>query len=652
MSKFKVCVYAICKNEEQFVERWMDSMKEADLVIVTDTGSTDQTIEALEARGAIVYKEVIHPWRFDVARNISLEHVPVDVDICVCTDLDEILVAGWREKLEQVWEEGMNQGKYLYNWSLKLDGTPDVQFTYFKIHDRKFFKWVYPVHEVLQYIGDTPCKEIFIEGLVLNHYPDPSKSRGSYLGILEMAVEENPEDDRMVYYLGREYMYKAKWQECIETLTKYLKLKAATWKEERCAAMRWIAASYGNKGDTQEAYNWYYRAIAEVPHMREAYVELARCAYFRKDWETTFFMAREALKINKKSDCYINMGYAWDHTPDDLAALGAYNLGIYDKALEHAEKAVAITPEDKRLKSNLELIRSKYLEKSKHQNANLFTEDILVHTLLLLFREEQLVEDKKLAARCLRSLEAAQYKSVVVYNQGCLSNEELRSFLADFKLQFIVIGGMENVGVPVGRQRCFEYIWENVPNVQYVSELHLDMIFTPKWEEKLVEYLQTHDEPMISCGIIDKDGEMKFIDKIIKDMPEDEQDLQVLLKQLTSNQVVHGFTNPCIHNNHILKETGGYNLKFLKGKQCFEDDSILLSYYYYYGTRANWYPKISYESVVYHAVALQRLGLTDSVTINFNGLIKQYGAMGLKHLSQLHKSEWHIAFFKEQFNKQ
>ena len=45
MGKYKVCVYAICKNEEQFVRRWMQSMSEADLVVVLDTGSTDDTVE-------------------------------------------------------------------------------------------------------------------------------------------------------------------------------------------------------------------------------------------------------------------------------------------------------------------------------------------------------------------------------------------------------------------------------------------------------------------------------------------------------------------------------------------------------------------------------------------------------------------------------
>ena len=43
MNKYKVCVYAICKNEEKFVNKWVKSMSEADEIYVLDTGSTDNT---------------------------------------------------------------------------------------------------------------------------------------------------------------------------------------------------------------------------------------------------------------------------------------------------------------------------------------------------------------------------------------------------------------------------------------------------------------------------------------------------------------------------------------------------------------------------------------------------------------------------------
>ena len=363
MAEYKICVYAICKNESKFVNRWMDSMGEADLVVVTDTGSTDDTVEKLKARGGQVYIDVVKPWRFDAARNISLGHVPEDADICVCTNLDELFEAGWREKLEAAWLSHAKQAKYIYNWSLKEDGTPYVQMHYAKVHSRKGFIWRDPVHEWLSYQGEEPKVTVFVEGMVLNHYPDPVKSRGSYLPLLELGVEENPKSDRLRYYLGREYMYKGDWQKCIDTLGAYLKLPNATWNEERCAAMRWIAKAHYQLKNTKEAYGWYYRAIAEAPHMRDAYVECAKMAYQLSDWPTTFYMAEEALKIKERSATYVNMGYSWDYTPHDLAAIACYRLEMYERAAVHAQEALLLSPNDERLKGNLRLIRDKCKEK-------------------------------------------------------------------------------------------------------------------------------------------------------------------------------------------------------------------------------------------------------------------------------------------------
>ncbi len=359
MNKYKICVYAICKNELQFVDRWMDSMSEGDVIVVTDTGSDDGTVERLRARGAIVYVEEVKPWRFDVARNFSLEHVPEDSDICVCTDLDETFNKGWRECIERAWTPDTKMGRYLYNWSFKANGEPDVQFNYFKVHARKAAIWKNPVHEYLHYIGEQPSETVYIEGLVLNHYPDHTKSRGSYLQLLELAVAENPEDDRSMYYLGREYMYNSQWNKCIETQKKYLYLPSATWNEERCAAMRWMAKSYYKLGDIKSAYSWYYRAIAEAPHMRDAFIEFAKMGYELADWPTVFYMTEEALKIKNKSATYVNMGYSWDYTPNDLAAISCYRLGIYERSLFHAKAAIELAPDDKRLIKNMHFIEEK-----------------------------------------------------------------------------------------------------------------------------------------------------------------------------------------------------------------------------------------------------------------------------------------------------
>lgn len=365
MAKLKICVYAICKNEEKFVDSWVDSMSEADLIVVTDTGSTDGTVAKLKSRGVQVYEEVIQPWRFDVARNISLSHVPKNVDICVCTDLDERFVPGWRAKLEAAWNRSRGKGKvsrsgrYLYNWSLKPDGTPDVQFYYFKVHERFGFRWKCPVHEYLEYVGTAPLEKVFIEGMVLNHYPDPSKSRSSYLGLLEMAVKEEPGSSRMRYYLGREYLYAARWEDCIKTLTDYLELPGSTWRDERCAAMRWIAKSHWQQGRIGEAYQWYFRAIAEQPAMRDPYVEFAKLCLVQKDWPMAYWLTKEALKIREKSATFVNMGYSWDYTPDDICAISAYYMGLFQEAKAHAAAALEYEPANERLISNLKICSEK-----------------------------------------------------------------------------------------------------------------------------------------------------------------------------------------------------------------------------------------------------------------------------------------------------
>ncbi|WP_101697364.1 tetratricopeptide repeat-containing glycosyltransferase [Clostridium minihomine] len=357
MKSYHVCVYAIAKNEKQFVDRWMDSMKEADQIIVTDTGSTDGTVERLRELGAIVYEETIQPWRFDHARNRSLEHVPENTDICVCTDLDEVFSPGWRDALEQAWHSGATRARYLYNWSHHPDGSPDLQLYYTKVHARNSYKWSYPVHEYLIYEGTTPEQTVLVENMVLDHYPDTKKSRSSYLPLLEMAVKENPIDSRMLYYLGREYLYSKHWQKCIDTMHRRLNLPFASWEEERSASMRWMAYSYSMLGKPSEAYRWYFRAIAETPFMRDPYVEFAQFAYKEQNWPLVFFLTQQALQIREKSKTFANMGYAWDHTPEDLCAIACWNLQMFPRAEQHAKNALRITPDNERLKNNLRMIQ-------------------------------------------------------------------------------------------------------------------------------------------------------------------------------------------------------------------------------------------------------------------------------------------------------
>ncbi|MGI6031633.1 MAG: tetratricopeptide repeat-containing glycosyltransferase [Eubacteriales bacterium] len=356
----KVVVYTICKNEEQFVNRWMDSMSEADQIIVLDTGSTDSTVSMLRSRGALVTVETISPWRFDVARNRSLDLVPEDTDICVCTDLDEVFHPGWRTLLEQGWMPGTSQAKYRYTWSFNPDGSEGVVFWYEKIHARHGFQWVHPVHEVLAWTGtEMPGPAVTIEGIQLDHHPDPTKSRGQYLPLLELSVKEEPNDDRNVHYLGREYMFHSRWDDCIRTLQHHLAMPSATWLDERCASMRFIAKSYWMKGNVDQARNWYLRAIAEAPHLREPYIDLANLLYEEKAWDGVLYFTDCALRITHRPRSYICEAAPWGSLPYDLQSIAFYHTGRLQQALEAAKRALELEPQNQRLQGNVTLLQKK-----------------------------------------------------------------------------------------------------------------------------------------------------------------------------------------------------------------------------------------------------------------------------------------------------
>ena len=354
MKKYKICVYAICKNEEKYVDTWYNSVKEADKIFVLDTGSSDNTYNLLKDKDKVIIKrEVISPWRFDTARNRSLDMVDKDTDICVCIDLDEVLLPGWRKLLEEAWKEDTTRALYTYNWRLENE-IPLVSFYLDKIHSRNGYRWTHPVHEVL-----TPMvkeNKIIIKDIILNHYPDPEKSRSNYLPLLEMSVNEDPEDDRNMHYLGREYMYYQKYNAAIDTLIRHLNLKSATWKDERAASMRFIGRCYNYLERYDEAILWYKKAIKEAPYLRDAYVELALLYYNLNDYNKVIYYTNKALNIKNKNMTYINEIFSWDNTIYDIRSIAFYYMGKYKASLKNINIAITMNDDDERLLNNKKII--------------------------------------------------------------------------------------------------------------------------------------------------------------------------------------------------------------------------------------------------------------------------------------------------------
>jgi glycosyltransferase involved in cell wall biosynthesis len=355
----KVAVYTIALNEEQFVEKWYESAKEADYLLIADTGSTDSTVAKAEALGINVIKISINPWRFDDARNASLSTIPSDIDYCIALDMDEVILSGWRQELEKALADEVTRPRYKYTWSWNSDGTPGLQYGGDKIHARKGYRWKHPVHEVI--VSDRIKEKQAWYDLEIHHYPDSTKSRGQYLPLLKLSTIEDPSDDRNAYYYARELFFNGLTEEALKEFKRHLSLPSATWSPERAASCRYLA-----KCDPQNAETYLLKAIEEDSNRREAKVELALHLYNKSEWEGCYEQSVNALSIKEKPLDYLCEDFAWGELPHDLASISAWNLGKIEEAIEHIEEAIRIRPNE-RLLSNLKHYQE-HLDKSKNND--------------------------------------------------------------------------------------------------------------------------------------------------------------------------------------------------------------------------------------------------------------------------------------------
>jgi len=348
-----IAVYAICLNEEAFVDRFMDAIADADLVVIADTGSADGTVAAFRRRGVEPHSISIKPWRFDQARNAALALVPDDVDICVSLDLDEVIMPGWRRVIESAWRRArINHVMYTHAWSRDVTGRWHTLLDN-RIHARHGFVWVYTSHEIVR-AAEGVSEEIgVVRHLVIEHHPDPEKDRRRYLPLLELAVSEEPDSPRHAFYLGREYMFVERRQEALAEFARYLALANPGARGERCAVHRFIASCHGGLGEPDAELAALRGAVADAPTLRGPWVDLGWGLYKREEWAAAYDAALKALAI---PDEVIEYGCDSDTgvLPEDVAAICGWRLGHLQQALIYGRQAMAKAPEVERIRMNVE----------------------------------------------------------------------------------------------------------------------------------------------------------------------------------------------------------------------------------------------------------------------------------------------------------
>ena len=224
MGKLKICVYAISKNEEKFVERWVDSMEEADEIYVLDTGSTDNTKEIAQKFADLVFD---FTWvnDFSKARNAVIERCRGKW--CLTIDADEYFAGNVEDLISLVKDSKYDKYDFV-NIVIRNFTDPEMKSSYSDFFVSRIFrlgkgyKYQKAIHEFIP-INDT-TKSIILSSIIFNHdgYAVVDNNHLKIktkrnLELLEKEYNNNPDNTRVileildsVYLLKQESIHYSK----------------------------------------------------------------------------------------------------------------------------------------------------------------------------------------------------------------------------------------------------------------------------------------------------------------------------------------------------------------------------------------------------------------------------------------------------------
>jgi len=236
-----ISVAMMVKNEEKFLAEALESTKGwADEIIVVDTGSTDKTVEIAKSFGATV---TYFEWcdSFAAARNETLRVATGEWIIIL--DADERLrgedPSALRAFLKTRSKDYPFEVVTLNVVNTKLDGAVISELESIRIiPNDKRLGYANRVHHVFgsldpNYPDITWHPYTDLEIVHLGYDPEVYEARKKgerSLPLIELTVEENPEDALYRYYLGREYYSLTRYEEAVTTLQAAEKLILAEEK--------------------------------------------------------------------------------------------------------------------------------------------------------------------------------------------------------------------------------------------------------------------------------------------------------------------------------------------------------------------------------------------------------------------------------------
>lgn len=276
----------IVKNEEEMLGRCLESVKEADEIVVCDTGSEDKTIEIAKKYTDKIYTDFVWCDNFGKARQHSKEKSTGDWNVTI--DADEVLGCDFQHLRDEI-EKADKAGFRLLNVYTvsKSDGTSNPFPRVYK--NIPEITWHGAAHNYLK-DGENEVPSAYQSDIkiIYDYSPAHKKDPDRTLRILSKAVLADRTLAREKFYLAREYFYKHNWAEAIFWYKEYL--ENPSWPGEEAQAWYMLGRCYYYKQRKQEAYDSLLRAILINPNFKDAIFFLSQMAPLEKSVRWLEFM--------------------------------------------------------------------------------------------------------------------------------------------------------------------------------------------------------------------------------------------------------------------------------------------------------------------------------------------------------------------------
>jgi glycosyltransferase involved in cell wall biosynthesis len=156
------------------------------------------------------------------------------------------------------------------------------------------WKWQHRVHEILvpregltEHLNWQRTDQIAIVHQGQGH--DTTGSARRNITLLEIDLEDDPNDERTLFYMGNQYFALSEWETAIYW---YDRARRANNPYQRWQTLIYLSRAYERLGDLDASTQAAYEAVETAPYHPEPYYRLAAVAMYKRDVQRCEFWTR------------------------------------------------------------------------------------------------------------------------------------------------------------------------------------------------------------------------------------------------------------------------------------------------------------------------------------------------------------------------